>query len=98
MAASLEGGRSASEGGTGDEERIESRCISGALLTKQQRVLMSSMSASVRISCGTRATLLDKGGFTLLRFGGGGMYFAKSRRSARRWEVNREPAKGVVRR
>lgn len=98
MVASLEGGRSDSEAGTGEGERIESMFISSALLTKQQRVLMSSTSASVRISCGTPLALLDSGWFMPLRFTGGGMYVANRRRSARRWDVNREPANGVVRR
>ena len=98
MAASLEGGKSDSEAGAGEEGRIVSRFISSAVLTKQQRVLMSSTSASVRISCGTRVVLFDRGGFMLLRFCGGGMYVPKRRRSARRWDVNREPANGVVRR
>lgn len=66
MAGSLEGGGSWSEGSSpaGEDARTSLREDSKASDTKQQRVLMSSMTASVSISCGTRVVRLAAGTLT----------------------------------
>jgi hypothetical protein len=67
--------------------------------TKQHRVLISSMTASVRTSCGTRVERVAVGMFAApLKEVGGGRYVPNTRRRARMCEVSREPASGVVRR
>jgi hypothetical protein len=76
MAGSLEGGGSLSEGSSpaGEDARTSLREDSKASDTEQQRrVLMSSMTASVNISCGTRVVRLAGGTLTAaLSVAGGG--------------------------
>jgi hypothetical protein len=68
---SLWGGRSRSVSVAGDPTSTEG--ASSAVPTKQHRVLISSMSASVRSSCGTRVARLEAGIFAVaLREVGGG--------------------------
>lgn len=72
---------------------------SNASPTKQHRVFISSKTASVRTSGGTRVERVAVGIFAApLRDVGGGRYVPKIRRSERRCDVMREPASGVVRR
>ena len=97
VAGSL-GGTSISESSPdGEMARISEE--SNTLPTKQHRVLISSITASVSISSGTRVERLAAGIFAAaLKDVGGGRYVPNNSNKARKCDASREPAKGVVRR
>ena len=103
--ASLVGGRSRSmDSFVGDMTREspgadESLSLGIGFPTRQQRVLISSITLSVSTSSGTRVERVAAGILTAApKVVGGGRYVPKRRRRARMCEVSQEPAKGVVRR